>query len=226
MKDGTMMMKKLCGSLLVVGALFAGSSVQAAVIMDGEGIGETNKNNGSLSGGVNFTYWDNATNNATGWLKNEGVNTFVYQRPGRIDAYVNAVVYNNTGETVIVGHEYTVSADLGLRENTGFDVYVRATENSDGTGASFDLTQLTYFGTGDASTYDLVNQSATGSAAGAGVAGYYIQVSVESNGTNGATGQSYYFDNIVVTSEIPEPGSLSLMLIGTSVMMLRSRKSA
>lgn len=221
-----MMFKNCFCSLLVVGAMLAVVPVQAAIIMDGDGVGETNKNNGALSGGVDFTYWDNGANNATDWLKNTGTNTFVYQRPNRIEAYVNAIVFNNTGETVTVGHQYTVSADLGLRENTGFDVYVRATENSDGTGTSVDLAQLTYFGTGDASTFDLANQSTTGGNAGAGVAGYFIQVSVEANGANGATGQSYFFDNIVVTSEVPEPGSLSLILIGSSVMLMRSRKSA
>jgi len=204
---------KLCMTLAVFGVMGVSSAVNAAVVMD------AGTHNGGLEGGTFGNYWNNAGTNAPEWTK---TGSHVYNGALFIQAYPATDIFNNTGELVVANHEYTLSADLGDRELTTIDVYVRATEFADGSGAFVDLAQVTRTGT-DPGSFTLYTATDTGSAASAGIAGYFIQVLVQTDGAG--SGQNYFFDNINVSSElaIPEPASLGLLVPAALALSRRRR---
>ena len=111
-----------------------------------------------------------------------------------------AEAVNNTGELVQVGHQYTVSADLGGGAGIDATVRVYATQYANGTGTKVLLASVHRVGlAGDG--YTLFHVSGTpGSPASAGLTGYYIQVTI-----GGPYVDHYiagYYDNIVVTSAL------------------------
>lgn len=175
--------------------------------------------NGSFSDRTVGLYWNNAANNPAEWLKS---GSHVYNGALFIQSYAETEIYNNTGELVTPSHAYTLSADLGDRELAKIDVYVRATQNADGTGASADLAHVTRTGT-DPGSFTLYTVTDTGAPASGSLAGYYLQVKVITDAN--AAGQSYFFNNLVVTSElaVPEPATLSALAVG-AVMLVRRRR--
>jgi len=190
----------------------------AAVIMD------ATLHNGSFSDGT-VGYWSGAGSVTgspvappPGWNKS---GQYVYTAASLIQAYHNAQVFNNTGELVQANHAYTLSAGLGDRFGT-IDVFVRATENADGTGASVDLTHISRTGT-QLGGFGLFNVSGTGLPADPSLAGYYVRVEVITG--SDPTGQNYNFDNIGVTSaEVPEPATLGALSVGGVMALARRRR--
>lgn len=205
------MLRKLELACLFCGIMGFAGAANAAVIMD------ATTHNGSFIDRPVGTYWNNAANNPSGWLKS---GSYVYNGALFLQAYAETEIYNNTGELVTPGHEYTLSADLGDRELAKIDVYVRATQNADGTGASSDLAHVSRTGT-DQSSFALYTVTDTGAAASGALAGYYLQVKVITDANS--SGQTYFFNNLVVSSaaSVPEPASLATLFIAGALLARR-----
>jgi len=107
-----------------------------------------------------------------------------------------AEAINNTQETVIGNHKFTVEADLGGETGATASVLVYATKNWDGTGDKVLLAQVSRAGN-DAQGTNLFAVSSTGSSVLPTLDGYYVQVVLKTTGTSGLNG---FYDNITVTS--------------------------
>jgi hypothetical protein len=139
---------------------------------------------------------------------------------------------NNTGVTVTQDTVYSVSARANINSATHpVNVRVVATKNSDGSGTAVTLAVATLAaGTALVGYPDfftappLLPIAATSGVTTSAVDGYFVQVRVDTVGSNNASGY-YYVDDIVVTA-IPEPASALLLGLGASALMLRRKRVA
>lgn len=195
----------------------AGTAGAFTVIMD-DGTTKTpplpielvNKHNGALEGAYGG-FWPRPEDvRPYEWYKESGT---IFSGAFGQYSYENTTIYNNTGELAVAGQQYKVNAKFGTIRDARTDVYVRATENPDGTGASFDLAHTYYIGVGDpidpetgtitnAQYTTRVFQENAGPVTPASVNNYFIQVRVET-GPLYVGGWGYFFNNLNVTADTP-----------------------
>lgn len=210
------MLRKLLGSLLLTGLVGIVGVAKAAVIMD------ATTHNGSFLDGTYGIFWSDGAGNPPGWSK---TGRFAYNGAYGQYIYNDTQLTNNTGELITANSAYTLAAAIGDHLDNRVDVYVRATQNADGTGASADLAHVFRVGTtaghANFSSYTVTD---TGAPAAASLDGYYIQVRVET----GSIDDSFYYwiNSVSVTSApaVPEPASLGALAIGSSMMLARRRR--
>lgn len=212
---------------LAASALLTVSPTHAAVIVDADtrnGDFEVNEANEAISNGG----WANAAADPMHWTSNLTTTTNPFNVSATPMIYYTAEAYNNTGVTVSEGWIYTVTADAEAVVGGGAFVDVVATENSDGTGASAVLASAvlaagTQTGPNYSASPQLIAMTpGVSTAASAGVDGYYVQVRTRSSFI--AASNYYWIDNVVVTSEVPEPASMALLLGGSMLMLARKRR--
>jgi hypothetical protein len=138
--------------------------------------------------------------------------------------YYQTQAFNNTGVQIATGEIFTVNADAEAITTGGAMVDVVATQNADGTGVSVVLaTASLAAGTQSGSLYSssptLIPIAGVSLPADSSVNGYYVQVRTRSSEV--ATSNYYWIDNVEVTSAIPEPASLGLLLAGGVLAMRR-----
>ena len=202
------MQKSLVSLLAVSIILVLGSASQATLIMD-----ET-LHNGELTASGAGNWMDGHT--PAGWQETlvGGCYQTAYQWTMISSSYGGAV--NNTGELVQASHAFTVNASLGGTAGKTATVQVWATENSDGTGNTALLAEVSRLEVSGIPTYTLYPVLGTqGASAAPGLTGYYVQVQLLGGGA--------YYDNIEVTSEyVPEPATIALLGLGG--LILRRKK--
>jgi len=210
-------MLKRIAAVSFAGCVFAVSGVNAlTVIMDDSRAkipplapADVNKNNGALGGNDSYGhFWDTNIFNPDGWAKASGT---LYSGAYGQYAYENTTIFNNTGELVQPGQQYKLKADFGDILGTDTNIYVRATQNADGTGASFDLAHANHIGddpinpeTGatNAQFANLITVTNSGPVTPMSLAGYYIQVRV-ATGPNYVGGFYHFFQWLNVTADTP-----------------------
>lgn len=158
---------------------------------------DPNLHNGAMTASVpGDGYWtDPAHIPFGGWVANDPAYGYTFSTMfSAIESSGEAI--NNTQETVIGNHKFTVEADLGGFTGATASVLVYATENWDGTGDKVLLVDVNRPGD-DADGLDLFTVSNTSSEVLPTLDGYYVQVALKTSGTGGTSG---FYDNITVTS--------------------------
>jgi len=211
-------MLKRIAAVSFAGCVFAVSGVNAlTVIMDDSRAktppvapADVNKHNGALGGTDTYGhFWETGIYNPDEWSREPG--SYIWNGAYGQYAYQNITIFNNTGELVQPGQQYKLKADFGDILGTDTNIFVRATQNADGTGASFDLAHAEYAGTDPinpetgitgAQYAHYVTVTDSGPVTPASLAGYYIQVRV-ATGPNYVGGFYHFFQWINVTADTP-----------------------
>ncbi|OHB53741.1 MAG: hypothetical protein A2Y12_18855 [Planctomycetes bacterium GWF2_42_9] len=157
--------------------------------------------NGSFTYGpdglVGAGYW-HSTESAvpTGWQEITAYNYTTAMRWIQCGSAAEAVC--NTGELIIAGHQFKVSADLGGGDGVDATVRVFATEYADGTGTKVQVASVHRLGQAT-DGYNLFNvEGELGATVPPNLAGYFVQVAIGGPYVDHYISGNY--DNIVVTS--------------------------
>ncbi|MCC6423297.1 MAG: PEP-CTERM sorting domain-containing protein [Phycisphaerales bacterium] len=216
--------------------LLGASLAPAAVIVDANTLNgdfELDQNSNPITNGG---WGAGAAQNPLNWTSNQTTVSNPFNVTATPMIYWTTEAYNNTGVTVSTGDVFTVNADAeSVKDATGPDggsnVYVDvvATQNADGTGSSVVLaTASLTAGTQSGPSYSvaptlIAMAQGVSSPANVSVNGYYVQVRTRSIGNSDSN--YYWVDNVVVSSAVPEPASMGLLLVG-GLLTLRRRRSS
>ena len=203
-------------------ALLMGSA-GAEIIMDAD------TRNGSFTNGFVYnTFWN--TDPPTGWsvvdngapayrfynfAANGGATTAI-----RGQYFDNALAAYNTGLPVDRTQAYKITADLGASTNMLANVWVYATENTDGTGNAVELTHVSYLGQYDnyGQVQFLTTVTATGTPPPSAASGYYVQVRFGTTILEEPPIPDGYYANLVVET-LPVPIEFATVALQDALAM-------
>ena len=213
---------KTCWAVLGALTLWIGSA-GAGVVMDAD------TRNGSFTNGFVYnTFWN--TDIPTGWsVVDNGAPAYrFYNSAGnggsttaiRGQYFDNALASYNTGLLVDRTQAYKITADLGASTNMLANVWVYATENSDGTGNAVELTHASYLGQYDNYTQVqfLTTVTATGAPPPSAASGYYVQVRFGTTVLEEPPIPDGYYANLVVET-LPVPIEFATVALQDTMAM-------